>query len=627
MLYTPATPARCIRAIKRLLFITVIPAIAQNSFAFTKTWTGLAGDGLWSSATNWNNNSLPAATDDVVLDNSIVTADYIVTLPNTAVSIKTLSLSPAIAHIIRLVLPVTNTVAPALTVSGPGYGIVINSGGIFRNQSGLSSGASLSIADSIRINNNGRYIHSSRSPSAASIVQLLSKAPGTERGIFEYDVPGGAIYDVSVTRRTYGTLALSAAAAGVNRTYTGSGANQLTVNGNLEINAGVTFRLDLTGNSGNVSIYGDYIQNGGVFNIANGPNTTIVKIAGHLQQSATGNITETDAGLPVIELNGAAAQAVALRGSITNSIVFRMNNPAGAYLQSSLSLPYKLDLAAGVLTTSPASLLTLAAGCTVSADSSSSNSYVDGPLRKEGLSNTPWFLFPVGKSATMQWAGLKNATGNVTIEYIRTDPHNLNTVFDSTITAITNLGYWLITPDASPVASAYISFCYTGPNNAGITDMTALRIAQLSGGIWTNRGNTGFTGSAGAAGSVTSEWLNPLAGVTAYFTLASAATQHPLAIEPPGTVGPSVNNNISPRWDFRIAPIANNMKLMLRAVQKTRLDILLFNMQGAQLKRFQVNAAEGNTIADIDLTGLAAGIYVLMAHDEKGRAMARPFVK
>lgn len=621
------THARCMRAIKRLLFITVIPAIAHNSFALTKTWTGLAGNGLWASAANWSNNSLPAASDDVVLDNSVIATDYTVTLPNNAVSIRTLSLSPAAAHSIRLVLPATNMVAPALTVTGPGYGIVINSGGIFRNQSGLSTGASLSIADSLRINNNGRYIHSSRSPSATSIVQLLSKAPGTERGIFEYDVPGTANYDVSVTRRVYGTLVLSAAAAGSNRTYTGSGANLLTVNGNLEINAGVTFRLDLTGAGGNVSIYGDYIQNGGVFNIANGPNSTIVKIAGNLQQSATGNITETDAGLPVIELNGATTQSVALRGTITNSVVFRMNNPAGAYLQSPLSLPYRLDLSAGVLTTSPANLLTLAAACSISADSSSSNSYIDGPLRKEGLSNTPWFLFPVGAAPAMQWAGLKDASGSFTVTYIKTDPNTLNAAYDTSIAAISNLGYWTITPDAIPSASAYIGFSYHGPNTAGITDMAALRVAQLSGGLWASRGNTGYTGNAGTAGTVTSEWLGAFPGAVAYFTLASAAAQHPLAIEPAGPVAPMVSNNLSPRWDFRVMPYANHIKIIIKARQKIRLDITLFTMQGALVKKRRVNATEGNTMVDIDWIGWAAGIYVLMLHDERGTVITRPFMQ
>jgi len=622
MHYAIGMPGRFMQVMKQLLLITVIPAFLSPAFALTKTWTGLGGNNLWATAANWNNNSLPAATDDVVLDNTGVTTDYTVTLPNTAVQVKTLTLSPGAAHIIRLILPATNTTAPALTVGGPGYGILINNGGIFRNESGLTTGASLSIADSIRVNNGGRYIHSSRSPSASSIVQFLSKAPGTERGVFEYDVPGAAIYDVSVTRRVYGTLVFSAAAAGSNRTYTGSGANQLTVNGNLEINPGATFRLDLTGVNGNVSISGDYIQNGGVFNIAYGANTTVVKMAGQLLQSAAGIITETDAGLPAIELNGNSPQNISLQGSITNSVLFRINNPAGAVLQSPLSLPYKVDLVKGVLTSSPSGLLTLAAACSITVDSSSSGSYIDGPLRKEGLSNTPYFLFPVGNAGSMQWVELKQATGNFTVAFIKTNPHGLGNVYDSSIAAISALGYWTIAPDALPAASAYACFAYTGPNNAGITDMTVLRAAQLSAGKWTSRGNTGFTGSAGAAGSVTSEWINSFAAV-GYFTLAAAAPTATLGVLPRDSNTRPVNNSGLPGFDLQVVSFAGGMGWRIKARRATRLTITLFTIAGERVKTACLQLAAGNTYTTKSMTELAAGLYVLRVCDERGIAIVR----
>ncbi len=517
-------------AMKRLAVVLALVASFHDSLALTKLWTGLGGDGLWANAANWNNNSLPAAGDDVLLDNSLVTTGYAVTLPNTAVLVKTLTLTPGANDSILLVLPSTNTLAPALTVTGPGYGILVNDRGIFKNASGLSSGASLSIADSIRISNGGRYIHSSKSPSASSIVLYLSKTPGTEKGIFEYDVPGGANYDVSVTKRTYGCLVFSAVAAGVNRTYTGSGSNQLVINGDLQINAGATFNVDLSGANGNIVLMGNYIQNGGVFNIAHVANNTSVKIAGNMTQSAGGVITETDAGLPVMELNGSARQAISLQGVISNSITFRMNNPAGVVLQSPLSLPYNLDLVKGVLTTSSASLLTLAAGCMVSVDSSSTNSsYINGPLRKEGLSNAAYSLFPVGNPPGLQWLELVQASGNFTVEYIKTNPGSLSTVLDTTLKAITNTGYWTITTDANPAASSQVVLSYAGPDTLGITAMTALNVAQLDSGKWISRSNTGTTGSAGAAGSVTSALINPFPVSTTYFTLAAASMLHALA--------------------------------------------------------------------------------------------------
>ncbi len=60
----------------------------------------------------------------------------------------------------------------------------INAGAIFRNASGIASGESLSIADSLMIHDGGRYIHQTRASHANSILRILSSAPGTEQGVF-----------------------------------------------------------------------------------------------------------------------------------------------------------------------------------------------------------------------------------------------------------------------------------------------------------------------------------------------------------------------------------------------------------------------------------------------------------
>jgi hypothetical protein len=50
-------------------------------------------------------------------------------------------------------------------------------------------------------------------------------------------------------------------------------------------------------------------------------------------------------------------------------------------------------------------------------------------------------------------------------------------------------------------------------------------------------------------------------------------------------------------------------------------------MQGVLLKIFRLSVTAGNTWATIDLAALPAGMYVLMARDEKGAGLVRPFVK
>src|ERR1044071_629596 len=77
------------------LIITLALTSAVSSLAATKTWDGGGGDGLWNTAANWDNDTLPATTDEVVLDNSSVAGTYTVTLPSgaTAVTIKKLTRS------------------------------------------------------------------------------------------------------------------------------------------------------------------------------------------------------------------------------------------------------------------------------------------------------------------------------------------------------------------------------------------------------------------------------------------------------------------------------------------------------------------------------------------------------
>ena len=74
--------------------------------------------------------------------------------------------------------------------------------------------------------------------------------------------------------------------------------------------------------NGNIIINGNYIQNGGTFNISIGAgDNSIVKINGNITQTSR-VITETNTGLPVIELDGTAQQTVSMQGTITNSVSF-----------------------------------------------------------------------------------------------------------------------------------------------------------------------------------------------------------------------------------------------------------------------------------------------------------------
>ena len=509
------------RLLPLFLFVLCLTSHAQVR------WDGEAGDGQWNTALNWVGNLLPAPSDDVLLDNSLLSGNYTISLPagNANITVRTIIILPAAATSIQLTVPASSTAAPALTATGPGYGIVINSGGLLMNSSTASAGAAIAVTDSLRINNGGQYTHNTRSAHAA-LVTVLSKQPATEKGIFKFDPPGGG-YTFSSTGRTYGTLIFSAVASAGSLIYASSAASPFTINGDLIIEPGVTVNLDITAAT---TIKGNYVQLGGVFNLASQPNNNTVFIKGDLIQKA-GAITETAVGLPSVELNGNSVQNLETDGTINNSVAFIINNPSGIVLQSGLSLPFKLSLLNGIVNTQ-SFLVTLLAGCTISADSTSNNSFINGRMRKEGLMATPYFLFPVGKGIVQRWLELKSATGNYTVEFFKANPHTLGALPGSGIHHFSSIEYWSVLADAAPAPAAAIELSFDNVNSGGVTDLVTLRVAQLQTTTWIDAGNNGTTGSAGSAGTVLSNTINGFENGTNYFTLASSdAFQNPLPLK------------------------------------------------------------------------------------------------
>jgi len=694
-----------LKRVSLIIFIFFI--VFKSSFADVKTWTGAGADGQWSTPANWNGNSIPIPGDDVLLDNTVIAVNYTVTLPNSAVVIKTLTIVPGAGKLIEVLLPASNILQPAFTATGPGYGLLINDGGTFQNASGMVSGESLNIADSIRINNGGRYIHRTKASHANNIVRLLSSTPGTENGIFEFDVPRVS-YTVSVSNRIYGAIVFSAVAAGGAITYTCTGSNTFTVNGNLQINPGVNLSIDLASANGNIIVKGDYIQNGGVFNLASGAgNSTVARIQGNLLQLPAGQITETNTGLPVIELNGLSTQTISLAGTVTNSVNFRMNNPAGATLSSPLQLPYKLELLQGRITTSPVNLLTLQSSCVVITDSTIANtSFINGPLRKEGLLDEQFFLFPVGKNTSLRWLELKNVSGNFVVEYFNNNPRLLSNTYGAGIDHISASEYWTVNADAGPVPMANVELSFVVPGSGQITDLAFLNVASLSSGTWTDAGHTGITGTFNTSGSVISNPVNnfPAAG---YFTLASTANlQNPLPIVLIDFNGRMMNNEAIFNWqidlpedadffelmtkttndftvisrlpairgkkqyqfsydsmqngisyfrlrvtdkngisylskviavnnnksDFtlRIAPtlIAGNRAILqINTPHRDRLQWLITSMDGKIINNGSINIEAGSNTVSLELPRLAAGIYQLVAVNEKKQFCSIRFIK
>jgi hypothetical protein len=486
-----------------------------------KRWDGEAGNNLWSNAINWTGNAVPTATDNVVLDNSFVANNYSISLPSAAVTVKTITITPSASRTIELTLPATNTALPGLTVNGPGYGLVINSGGTFRNSSGSASGSAVRVIDSIRINNGGRYVHSSAS-SHATNVQTLATIAGTESGIFELDIPS-ASSTISLSGRTFGKLVLRASAAGGACNYTAAGTSRVNIRNTLDIGAGVNFNL----NCSDTIFVGDFLQDAGTFNLGNSTRSVVVSIKQNATQNTGGIITETGTGTQTILINGSGLQLVALRGTISNQVALVKDGAGVLWSKAPLSLPFRLELKSGRVLTSQG-LITLQAACTIQADTLAANSFIDGPLKKDGLNNQS-FLFPVGKSGTMRWVQLNNATGNFTVEYFRSNPGALSNLNGAGIDHISSLEYWDVTTTSSSTADLKLSFI--NPGSGGITNLSSLRVARLINGTWQNAGNTAVSGTPGSDGWVSSTTAGGFSANSKSFALASATgLENPLPL-------------------------------------------------------------------------------------------------
>lgn len=509
----------CPQSLLAILLYCLLPA--TGCLAQVK-WDGEAGDGLWSSPLNWSSNLVPQSSDDVLLDNSLVTATYNVALTGSAL-VHALHISPASGNRITLTIPNSSTALPAIATTGTGYSIALDSGAVLLNASGMTAGAVISITDSFKIANGATYIHQSRS-SHASLVSQLSRSPGTEKGIFEFDVPGGS-YTIAITNRVYGTLLLDAGSSGGSQAYSGSAANPLLVNGDLIIHAGVSLNLD---NTAATTIRGN-LDVAGLFNLASQPNNNTVFVQGDVLLNG-GQITETSTGLPTLECNGNIPQRLQLGPQIKNSVALKINNPQGVDFLSDCQLPYQLTLAKGIVR-NHGFLLSLLPGCGLVADSANPNCFVDGRLRKEGLNNDQHFLFPVGDRTVQRWLSLNNATGNFTVEFFRQDPHSLSAIIDPALHHISSIEYWSVTADGvSPSAAAELSF--NDVNSGGVTDLQTLRVAQWDASGWKDKGNVFTTGSAGAAGSVASGLISFTKTGSEFFTLASSVgSQNPLPVE------------------------------------------------------------------------------------------------
>jgi hypothetical protein len=488
-----------------------------------RKWDGEAGDGLWSSGLNWVGNVVPSATEDVLLDHSALAANYTVLLPSgpVAVTVRSLTIFPSVPRTIQVLLPATNTAIPGFIATGSVYGLIIGAGGIFRNSSGASAGTPVNISDSIKIENGGLYIHNTSRAHAANVT-VLSRAAGTEQGSFQFDVPGGAGYTVSIAGRIYGNLILSATAAGGTKSYTSTGSTSINIKGQFRINAGASYSLNF---SGAFIVHGDLVHHGDTFDISSGLHSNSVICRSNIDQS--GVITESGRGLPVLEFAGSSSQLVSSSGSISESITIRISNTVGVTLQTPLAIRYKLQLGTGNIKTTLSNILVIHDGATCSGGSV--KSFVEGPVRKIGDDD---FDFPLGKPGDYAPVSI-SGSGGATLDEFEAEYFigNPVVVFGAAVESppvirVSRLEYWNIrqTVGGSPKKITASIRTYS---NATLLEKLVITRWDTVRSIWKSEGNSGFNGIA--TGTLTSDMVYSYGN----FTVASTDTdQNPLPVFP-----------------------------------------------------------------------------------------------
>ncbi|MBC7901877.1 MAG: hypothetical protein H7Y27_00580, partial [Gemmatimonadaceae bacterium] len=506
-----------------------------------------------------------------------------------------------------------NTAVPAFLATGPGYGLVVSAGGVFRNSSGAAAGSTLSISDSVMILNGGRYVHHTERAHAA-IVTVLSRATGTESGEFVFDVPGSTGYTVSGSGRIYGSLTLNASAGP--KSYLFSGSNAMKVRGGLDIKTGVNASIDFTAE---VDI-GGLLAVDGSLDLA---DRTRMVCRGNI--SGGGVIKEDGGSFPLITMEGDQMQEVNFSGRVRDQVSFSVNNAGGVYLSDSLRLPYKLILRKGRLFTSDMGLLIIDSSCTVESDSLSLDTFVSGPLYLISGASRSYLLAPVGKGITQRWMALRNSSGDLKVEFFKADPRLLSDSLGVGLHHISSIEYWKIVGNGNAsIGSAEISF--ENVNSGGVTSLDDLEGALMRGdNVWRRANKTGSTGSAGASGSVMVDQI--IFSDSLWLTLASSDSVH--NVLPEKNRGYTRKKPQQKGW-IRMYPTVlegDMISLEINVAKNARYELGIYDLKGLRLHKATISASTGLNKIYLPIPRLIQGIYLLSAANKNNETLIFRFFK
>lgn len=175
----------------------------SSLFASTVTWTGSAGDGLWSSVGNWSSNAIPSSADNVIIPKT-----FTVTISNDAGKVNQLAVQGKLVISTSGILNVEQTVSldPLVDVAG---GEVQNDGSLTIKQTiAGNTNSALKFtngtdAGDAKFTNNGTLLVDLMARPAASGVACISFAQTTAGRTAQFKMGGTMTFNIPDQARLF----------------------------------------------------------------------------------------------------------------------------------------------------------------------------------------------------------------------------------------------------------------------------------------------------------------------------------------------------------------------------------------------------------------------------------------
>ncbi|UPL48601.1 T9SS type A sorting domain-containing protein [Hymenobacter sublimis] len=513
---------------------------ASSNFVVTPVvrWDGGAGTNSWFDRANWDADAVPTTNDEVLLDHNKVAGRYTVVLdaggavaPATTptAEVRSLTINPATGDSILLEISALNTSTVPLRLtrnSAAETALAIYNKGVVTNTSDRGGIDIPGDNPNFYLYNGGTYRHYTDRPHVG-LLENLAAVAGTEAGTWEFRPKTQPSNTASIAGRTYPNLVFRNRIGQAFTNFTGSGANPLTVRGNLIIGPGAVLTASTTSE---VRVAGDIVVQG-AFRFA--PQTTGTST---VRMVLNGSRPQRISGVAW----GAVPSGTPTGTYLAADVPLQLNNTSseGVTLATPVTVNNVLQLTAGRLQTDAVNLLTLLNNPT----SGSDNSFVNGPVARPA-SGAVTLTFPLGRIAA-QGAAYRPLTLNInslsratTFTATQTEGGFATKDLTGDLRRLNATRYFAVTP--APALTSADNFAGTitlsfGPDDQ-VTDPTAstLVVAKNDGNGWVNIGRSGNTGGPSNGTAVTGTLTSGPFTSFSLFTLASTnadATSNPLPV-------------------------------------------------------------------------------------------------